>query len=122
MPEAASAGQLEPPEPVGEARHSVSAVDDLLDIRGFNRNAILKVEPDFLTHVDHEHDADVTSFVFRESRLLSLDRVEDLLGDVVQVYGTKLMRYKGVRNIHNVEQRVVLQGAHMLMGADIGPI
>jgi G3E family GTPase len=70
--------------------------------------------------VDHEHDDDVTSFVFRESRPLNLERVEDFLSGIVQVYGTKLMRYKGVLNIRNVEQRVVFQGVHMLMGSDIG--
>jgi hypothetical protein len=28
----------------------------LLDIRGFNPNATLEIEPDLLTDVDHEHD------------------------------------------------------------------
>ena len=112
--------KMNPRAKIGEAHHGVAAIDDLLDIRGFNLNAILEIEPDFLTDVDHEHDDDVTSFVFRESRPLSLERVEDFLSGIVQVYGTKLMRYKGVLNIRNVEQRIVFQGVHMLMGSDIG--
>jgi len=112
--------QMNPRAKVAEARHGVASIDDLLDIRGFNLNAILEIEPDFLTDVDHEHDEDVTSFVFRESKPLDLERVEDFLGAAVQVYGTKLMRYKGVLNIQGVDQRVVFQGVHMLMGSDAG--
>jgi len=95
--------KMNPRAKIGEAKHGVAAIEDLLDIRGFNLNAILEIEPDFLTDVDHEHDDDVTSFVFRESRPLNLERVEDFLSGIVQVYGTKLMRYKGVLNIRNVE-------------------
>jgi len=53
-----------------------------LDIRGFNLNAILEIEPDFLTDVDHEHDDNVTSFVFRETKPLDLDLIEDFLEGV----------------------------------------
>jgi G3E family GTPase len=71
--------------------------------------------------IEHERDHDdVTSFVFREDKPLDLDRIEDFLSGVLQVYGTKLMRYKGVLNIQGMKQRVVLQGVHMLMGSDAG--
>ena len=112
--------KMNPRAKIGEAKHGVAAIEDLLDIRGFNLNAILEIEPDFLTDVDHEHDDDVTSFVFRESRPLDLERVEDFLSAIVQVYGTKLMRYKGVLNIKGIDKRVVFQGVHMLMGSDAG--
>ena len=112
--------QMNPRAKIGEAHHGVAAIDDLLDIRGFNLNAILEIEPDFLTDVDHEHDDDVTSFVFRESKPLDLERVEDFLSGIVQVYGTNLMRYKGVLNIKGIDKRIVFQGVHMLMGSDEG--
>ncbi|MBO9680988.1 MAG: GTP-binding protein [Acidovorax sp.] len=112
--------RMNPRARIGEARHGQATVDDLLDIRGFNLNAILEIEPDFLTDVEHEHDDDVTSFVFRETRPLDLNRIEDCLGAIVQVYGPQLMRYKGVLHIQDVERRVVFQGVHMLMGTDLG--
>ncbi len=112
--------QMNPRAKIGEARHGQAAVDDILDIRGFNLNAILEIEPDFLTDVEHEHDDDVTSFVFRETRPMDLESLEDFLGSIVQVYGPQLMRYKGVLNIAEVPQRVVFQGVHMLMGSDVG--
>ena len=111
---------MNPRAKVGEARHGVAAIDDLLDIRGFDLNAILEIEPDFLTDVDHEHDDEVKSFVFRETRPLSRERVEEFLAGILQVYGPKLMRYKGVLNIRGVDKRVVLQGVHMLMASDAG--
>jgi G3E family GTPase len=112
--------KMNPRAKIGEARHGQATIEDLLDVRGFNLNAILEIEPDFLTDVEHEHDDDVTSFVFREKRPLNLDRLEDFLGAIVQVYGPKLMRYKGVLNIKGVNERVVFQGVHMLMGSDKG--
>jgi G3E family GTPase len=112
--------KMNPRAKIGQAHHGVADLHDLLDIRGFNLNAILEIEPDFLTDVSHEHDDDVTSFVFRENKPLDLGRVEDFLGSIVQVYGTKLMRCKGILNIKGVEKRVIFQGVHMLMGSDTG--
>ena len=112
--------QMNPRAKIGEARNGVASIDDLLDIRGFNLNAILEIEPDFLTDVSHEHDDDVTSFVFRAEKPLDLDRTEDFLSGVIQVYGAKLMRYKGVLSVKGQDRRVVIQGVHMLMGSDLG--
>ncbi len=112
--------QMNPRAKIGEARNGVASIDDLLDIRGFNLNAILEIEPEFLTDVSHEHDDDVTSFVFRAEKPLDLDRTEDFLSGVIQVYGAKLMRYKGVLSVKGQDRRVVIQGVHMLMGSDLG--
>jgi len=111
--------RMNPRARIGEACHGQATISDLLDIRGFNLNAILEIEPDFLTDVDHEHDDDVTSFVFREDRPLDLQRIESFLGAIVQVFGPQLMRYKGVLQIQGVDRRVVFQGVHMLMGSDL---
>ncbi len=70
--------------------------------------------------VDHEHDDDVTSFAFRETKPLALDLIEDFLDGVVQVYCTQLMRYKGILNIKNMDHRVIFQGVHMMMGRSKG--
>ncbi|MBA2724034.1 MAG: GTP-binding protein [Methylibium sp.] len=112
--------RMNPRAPISVAHFGETPIDKLLDIRGFNLNAILEIEPDFLTDVDHEHDDDVTSFVFRETRPLDLARIEDFLGAIVKVYGTKMMRYKGVLNVRGSDRRIVFQGVHMLMGADDG--
>jgi G3E family GTPase len=112
--------RMNPHAKIAESRKGVAVLDDLLDIRGFNLNAILEIEPDFLNDVAHEHDDDITSFVFREKRPMNLEKIEDFLSAIVQVHGAQLMRYKGILNIAGVDQRVVFQGVHMLMGADLG--
>ena len=111
-------GHMNPRAKITVAHHGIAVVDDLLDIRGFNLDAILEIEPQFLTDVDHEHDDDVTSFVFRENRPLDLEQVEDFLSGTIQVCGPQMMRYKGALNIKGETQRVVIQGVHMLMGAE----
>ena len=111
---------MNPRAKIIEARHGVAMIDDLLDIHSFNLNAILEIEPDFLQDVSHEHDDDVSSFVFQASQPLDLERLEDFLGSMVQVYGPQMMRYKGVLSVAGQDRRVIFQGVHMLMGADLG--
>jgi G3E family GTPase len=112
--------RMNPRASISESRKGVAALDDVLDIRGFNLSAILEIEPDFLSDVTHEHDDDITSFVFRETNPLDLEDIEDFLGSIVQVYGAQLLRYKGILNIKGTDKRVIFQGVHMLMGSDLG--
>jgi G3E family GTPase len=112
--------QMNPRARIGEAQHGRADVGDLLDIRGFKLDAILEIEPDFLTGVEHEHDDDVTSFVFRAERAFDAARLEDFFGGLVQAHGANLMRYKGVIAVAGHGRRVVLQGVHMLMACADG--
>lgn len=112
--------RINPRASIAESRKGVAALDDVLDIRGFNLSAILEIEPDFLSDVTHEHDDDITSFVFRETNPLDLEDIEDFLSSIVQVYGAQLLRYKGILNIKGTDKRVIFQGVHMLMGSDLG--
>jgi G3E family GTPase len=114
--------KMNPRAKISQAAHGVAAIDDLLDIRGFNLNAILDIEPDFLTDVTHEHDDDISSFVFHEERPLDVQRTEQFLSAMIQVYGTKMLRYKGVLNIAQEDRRIIFQGVHMLMGVDKGAL
>ena len=45
------------------------------------------------------HDDDVKSFVFRSDKAFNPAKLEDFLGAIVQVYGPKMLRYKGVLNM-----------------------
>jgi len=113
--------RMNPRAPITAAHFGQAPLRDLLDIRGFNLTAILEIEPDFLTDVTHEHDDDVSSFVFRAARPFDAHRLDDFLSAILQVYGPKLMRYKGVIAVAQLDCKVILQGVHMLMGTDHGP-
>jgi G3E family GTPase len=93
---------------------------DILNIRGFNLNAIVELEPDFLGELGHRHGDGVQSFVYHQSQPLDLLQVENFLDAVVQLFGTQLMRYKGILYVADVPCRAVFQGVHMLMGSELG--
>ena len=95
-------------------------IKEILDIRGFNLNAVLELDPDFLVSDYHEHDDDVKSFVWRDSRPLHMEKIETFLSLMVQNYGEDLLRYKGVLNIQGEPRRMIFQGVHMLMGGTPG--
>ena len=69
----------------------------------------------------HHHDDDVKSFVFRSDTAFNPAKLEDFLGAVVNIYGPRMLRYKGVLNMEGTERKVIFQGVHQLMGSDLGP-
>ena len=93
---------------------------DLLDVRGFDLDTILELEPGFLSEDDHAHDEAIRSFVYRATQPFDQSALEDFLAGVAQNYGPRLFRYKGVLNVAGIGSRIVLQGVHMLMSTDLG--
>jgi G3E family GTPase len=68
------------------------------------------------------HDDDVKSFVFKSDKYFDAAKLEDFLGAIVNIYGPRMLRYKGVLNMKGTERKVIFQGVHQLMGSDLGPI
>ena len=54
------------------------------------------------------------------SRPFSPAKFEDYLSALTQVYGQDMLRYKGVLFMEGTPRRMIFQGVHMLMGADVG--
>lgn len=153
---------------------------EVLDLRGFNLNAKLDIDPDFLQrdghahdhaehcgcgcHDEHEHDEhcgcgghdkhehaghcgceghgehehgehcgcaghahhhqhddDVKSFVFRTHKPFNAAKLENFLGEIIDIYGPQMLRYKGVLNMQGTDRKVIFQGVHQIMGSDLGP-
>ena len=148
---------MNPRAPQSVVHFGEVAIKDVLDLYGFNLNAKLDIDPDFLKdehahhdhghghdeahvhgpdcdhpshHDDHAHgaghhhhvDDDVKSFVFRSSRAFDPARLEDFLGAIVNIYGPRMLRYKGVLYMKDTERKVIFQGVHQLMGSDLGPV
>jgi G3E family GTPase len=40
---------------------------------------------------------------------------------MVNVYGPRMLRYKGVLDMKGTARKVIFQGVHQLMGSDLGP-
>ena len=144
---------MNPRAPMRPVHFGEVALKEVFDLRGFNLNAKLDIDPDFLkvedehdhghNHHDHEHgeacdhpshqhgheghghhhhhDDDVKSFVYRATRPFNPAKLEDFLGAIVQVYGPRMLRYKGVLDMQGTDRKVIFQGVHQLMGSDLGP-
>lgn len=95
-------------------------LDAILDIRGFQLDAALEIAPGFLEDTTHAHDEDVAAFVVRETRPFDPQRLDACMRLFVQQYGADMLRYKGILYVQGREARVVLQGVHMVMGAQEG--
>jgi G3E family GTPase len=112
--------QMNPRAPIRNVHFGSTPLDEILDIRGFNLNAVMELDPEFLEDAEHEHDEHVSSFVFRSDKPFNGVKLEDFLSGLVQAYGPNMLRYKGVLYMKGNTNRVVFQGVHMLMGGDVG--
>ena len=61
------------------------------------------------------------SFVYRATRPFDPAKLEDFLGAIVNIYGPRMLRYKGVLDMQGTQRKVIFQGVHQLMGSDLGP-
>jgi G3E family GTPase len=109
----------QPRAPIRHVHFGETELGELVDVRSFSLDTILDIEPDFLDDVAHEHDDDVTSFVYRTPAPLDRDKVEEFFSMIVATYGADMLRYKGVLNLHGIDRRAVFQGVHMIFGANI---
>ena len=133
---------MNPRAPQRKVHFGEVPIAEVFDLRGFNLNAKLEIDPEFLDdgghghhdhHHDHDHgehcdhphhhahDDDVKSFAFKSKKAFNPAKLEDFLGAIVQVYGPKMLRYKGVLNMKGSDRKVIFQGVHQLMGSDLGP-
>ena len=112
--------KMNPRAPIKQVHFGNAPLDEVLDLRGFNLNAILELDPEFLTDIHHEHHDEVESFVFRSNKPFNGDKLEQFLSGMIQVYGPDMLRYKGVLWMKGNPRRVVFQGVHMMMGGDMG--
>jgi G3E family GTPase len=112
--------RMNPRAPIKKVNFGNAPIAEVLDIRGFNLNAILELDPSFLTDSHHEHHDEVESFVFKSDKPFDGDKLEQFLSGMIQVYGPDLLRYKGVLWMKGKPRRVVFQGVHMMMGGDMG--
>ncbi|OON60048.1 cobalamin biosynthesis protein CobW [Massilia sp. KIM] len=142
--------RMNPRAPISTSDFGRAPIAEVLDLRGFNLNDKLELDPDFLRleeghDHDHDHDHahcghdhahgehcnhdhhhshhtdDIAAFVFKNERAFDPERLEQFLGSLVQVFGPQMLRYKGVLHMQGVDRKVVFQGVHQIMGSDVGP-
>jgi G3E family GTPase len=137
---------INPRAPIIRSDFGRAPLAEVLDLRGFHLNEKLEIDPDFLAEEEHGHDHDhecgehcghdhhghghdhhhahhtdeIAAFVFKSDRPFDTARLDEFLGGLVQVYGPRMLRYKGVLWMDGADRKVVFQGVHQMMGTDIG--
>jgi G3E family GTPase len=136
--------RMNPRAPISRNDLNGEPIASLLDLRGFNLNDKLEIDPDFLKAEEHEHDHehghcdhgpdcghehhhhhhghtdDISAFVFRSDRPFDAARLDNFLGSLIQVFGPRMLRYKGILYMQGADRKVVFQGVHQTMGSDLG--
>ena len=141
--------RINPRAPISRSDFGKAPLTEVLDLRGFNLNEKLEIDPDFLAEDEHDHDHahcdhdhehdehcghdhhhhdhhhahhtdDIAAFVFKSERPFDPAKLDEFLGGLVDVYGPRMLRYKGVLLMQGAERKVVFQGVHQLMGSDLG--
>jgi len=136
--------RINPRAPISSNSLDGMPISGLLDLRGFNLNDKLDIDPDFLAEAEHVHDEhcghdhghehgehcnhhdhhnhtdDIAAFVFRSQRPFDTARLDNFLGGLIQVFGPRMLRYKGILYMQGADRKVVFQGVHQTMGSDIG--
>ncbi|MDB5951772.1 MAG: cobalamin biosynthesis protein CobW [Massilia sp.] len=150
--------RINPRAPISRSDFGRAPLAEVLDLRGFNLNDKLDIDPAFLTEdeaSDHDHDHehehvhtdacdhsdsdhknhgghdhtnhhhghhsdDIAAFVFKSDRPFDPARLDEFLAGLVNVFGPRMLRYKGVLLMEGAERKVVFQGVHQIMGSDLG--
>jgi len=130
--------RINPRAPAANVDFGRVPFEEVLDVREFNLNEKLEVDPHFLAeqvealkhtcgpdchHENHEHHHhhhdDIGSFVFQSDRPFDPELLGDFLESMLQLHGPQMLRYKGVIQMKGADRKVVFQGVHQLMGTDI---
>lgn len=127
-------------------------LDQILGLGSFDLREILKRDPDFLKgeedhslahehshdcgcgagcscdhrHESHDresrHDSTISSVSLIASNPLDPLKFEEWIGELRAQKGQDLLRYKGILDFHGNDNRLVIQGVHMMMdGAALSP-
>jgi G3E family GTPase len=136
--------RINPRAPISHSDFGQTPLAEVLDLRGFNLNDKLELDPAFLNadqahdddgeheHVhtencehgnDHHHrlhSDDIAAFVFKSERPFDSARLDEFLFSLVNVFGPRMLRYKGVLLMEGADRKVVFQGVHQIMGSDLG--
>lgn len=132
---------MNPRAPMCEIEFGRIAIAEVFDLKGFHLNAKLELDPEFLRQQEHEHEHgdaceahceeqhthqqkhhhdEIAAFVYKSTRPFQTERLDYFLGNLVQAYGPRMLRYKGVLYMEHADRKVIFQGVHQIMGTDVG--
>ena len=127
---------INPHAPIHHVDFGRISITEVLDLHGFNLSSKVGLDDDEHAHEDahdHHHDHEcgaectcshhhldnINSFVFYSRKPFDPNRLNDFFDRMITLYGTQMLRYKGVLYMKDADRKVVFQGVQQLMGTDI---
>jgi G3E family GTPase len=95
-------------------------IAEILDIGAFDLSRALDIDPSFLSDTAHVHDAAVTSVGLEIQGDMDERRLEDWMRTLLRERGVDIFRMKGILSVKGKDERLVMQGVHMLLDGALG--
>src|SRR5687768_7845643 len=83
--------RMNPRAPIKKVHFGNAPLNEVLDIRGFNLNAILELDPEFLTSIAHEHHAEHEPSVSKTDKPFDGQKLDNFLSGTTQPHAPDLL-------------------------------
>ena len=111
--------KINPTAQILRTQHSKCDPNNLIDIKAFDLDKTLKMDPSFLnTDEEHEHDPSVSSTSTKFEGYLQIVKLQRWISTILRTMGANLFRYKGVLSVAGMQKKFVFQGVGMLFSGD----
>ena len=107
--------------PIVRCTQSQVSPDSVLNIRGFDLDKTLEMDPEFLNTEgghEHEHDDTVTSCSIVEKGSVDFEKIQSYIMRLLREKGTDIYRMKGVLSVAHCKKKFVYHAVHMIFGGD----
>jgi G3E family GTPase len=99
--------------PIQRCCQSEVSVDSVLDIRAFDLERTLEMNPEFLDNDgEHQHDTSLSCLSISQPGDVDLESVQEWVGWVLRTHAVNIYRMKGVLSIAHAKQKFVCQAVH----------
>jgi G3E family GTPase len=96
-------------------QHCQLSLGEVLGVGAFDLKNALSIDPGFLDEAAHDHDQTVSSVAIQSPGVVSGDKFNRWLYQLVQARGADIFRTKGILDMDYEDRRFVFQGVHMTL-------
>jgi len=91
-------------------------LNQIIAIKAFDLEAVLKIEPTFLEDegTDHVHNPNINSFTMKYPGNVDWGKLNNFLEKMLEEYANDIYRTKGFMSVEGCPDKIVFQGVHMI--------
>jgi G3E family GTPase len=105
---------------IHRTEHSALAMEHVMNIKAFDLDRALTIDPNLLTDTAHEHDDSISSVGVEVSGKLDGDRMNRWMSKLLREKGQDIFRMKGILSIDGMDRQAIFHGVHMLLNTSMG--